>query len=75
MSWPQAVLVPSDTLPETPAIRGWDFNQGCDLDGIMDSMYTTGFQGTTFGQAIREVNRMVSACVVHASWEHAAVSH
>ena len=55
----QAVLVPSDTLPETPTIRGWDFNNGRDLDGMMDSFYRTGFQGTTFGQAIHEVNRMV----------------
>uniref|UniRef100_A0A6S8GGE3 deoxyhypusine synthase n=1 Tax=Dunaliella tertiolecta TaxID=3047 RepID=A0A6S8GGE3_DUNTE len=55
----EAVLVPTDTLPETPVIRGWDFNRGRDLDGIMESFYTTGFQGTTFGQAVNEVNRMI----------------
>uniref|UniRef100_A0A7S0RT27 Deoxyhypusine synthase n=1 Tax=Chlamydomonas leiostraca TaxID=1034604 RepID=A0A7S0RT27_9CHLO len=56
----QAVLVPTETIPDTPAIRGWDFNKGCDLDGIMQSFYTTGFQATTFGQAINEVNRMIN---------------
>lgn len=56
----QAVLVPTERTPETPVIRGYDFNAGCDLDGILGSMLTTGFQATAFGQAINEVNRMVS---------------
>lgn len=57
----QAVLVPGDTIPDAPVIKGWDFNKGRDLDGILDSLYTTGFQATTFGQAVQEINRMVSA--------------
>ena len=57
---PQAVLVATEVIPDTPPIKGWDFNKGCDLDGIMGAMLTTGFQATTFGQAIHEVNRMVS---------------
>jgi hypothetical protein len=56
----QAVLVPSEQLPEdAPTIRGYDFNQGCDLDGLMESMLRTGLQATALGQAIAEVNRMV----------------
>ena len=57
---PQAVLVPSEQLPEdAPTIRGYDFNQGCDLDGLLESMMRTGLQATALGQAIHEVNRMV----------------
>lgn len=56
----QAVLVPTETVPDTPIITGHDFNKGCDLDSIMSSMITSGFQATALGQAINEVNRMVS---------------
>ncbi|GLC34993.1 deoxyhypusine synthase [Pleodorina starrii] len=56
----RAVLVPTETLPDTPIVRGYDFTNGRDLDGIMDAMLTTGFQATTFGQAIQEVNRMIN---------------
>ncbi len=51
--------MPTETIPDAPIIRGHDFQKGRDLDSIMDSMLTTGFQATTFGQAINEVNRMV----------------
>jgi hypothetical protein len=57
----QAVLVITETIPDTPVIRGHDFNSGRSLDQIMESMLTTGFQATTLGQAINEVNRMVRA--------------
>ena len=57
----QAVLQPSSSLPQgTPTIRGYDFNNGLDLSGIMDSMITTGCQASALGQACNEVNRMVS---------------
>ena len=56
----QAVLVPSEQLPEDAVtIRGYDFNQGCDLNGLLESMLRTGLQATALGQAIHEVNRMV----------------
>lgn len=59
----QAVLVPSEQLPEdAPTIRGHDFNDGCDLDSLLGSMLRTGLQATALGQAINEVNRMVG-CV------------
>ena len=56
----QAVLGASGNVPEgTPVIQGWDPNTGADLDGIMAAMFTSGFQATSLGQAIAEVNRMV----------------
>ncbi|PRW56270.1 Deoxyhypusine synthase [Chlorella sorokiniana] len=56
----QAVLVPSEQLPEDAVtIRGYDFNQGCDLNGLLESMLRTGLQATALGQAINEVNRMI----------------
>jgi len=61
----QAVLGASGDVPaDTPTIRGWDFSHGRDLDGIMGSMIHTGFQATSFGQAIEEVNNMV--CLMSA---------
>lgn len=56
----QAVLVPTETVPDTPIIKGHDFSSGGDLDTIMGAMITSGFQATALGQAIEEVNRMVS---------------
>ncbi len=57
----QTVLQPSASIPEgTPTIRGWDFNDGVSLNGIMDSMLRTGCQASALGQACNEVNRMVS---------------
>ena len=59
----QAVLVPSEELPaDAPTIRGYDFNQGCSLDGLLESMLRTGLQASALGQAINEVNRMVGGC-------------
>lgn len=56
----QAVLVPSEQLPDDAVtIRGYDFNQGCDLDALLGSMFRTGLQATALGQAMEEVNRMV----------------
>lgn len=48
-------------MPEgTATIKGWDFNEGVDMTGIMDSMLRTGCQASALGQACNEVNRMVS---------------
>ncbi|KAK9809967.1 hypothetical protein WJX72_002749 [[Myrmecia] bisecta] len=47
-------------MPSTSTtISGWDFNRGNDLNGIMDAMLHTGFQATSLGQAIVEINRML----------------
>lgn len=57
----QAVLQHSASIPEgTVRIRGWDFNNGVDLTGIMNSMLHTGCQASALGQACNEVNRMIS---------------
>lgn len=56
----QAVLGPSGTVPEgTATIKGWDFCDGRDMDGVMAAMLRTGFQASALGKAIDEVNRMV----------------
>ena len=55
------MLVPSEELPkDAPTILGYDFSQGRDLDGLMGSMLRTGLQATSLGQAVNEINRMVS---------------
>jgi len=58
----QAVLAtPVEKIPVgAQEIRGWDFDQGCSLDGIMGAMLNTGIQATALGRAVNEVNRMVS---------------
>ena len=69
---PQAVLVPSEELPDDAVhIRGWDFDAGASLDGVMGAMLATGLQATALGQAVQEVNRMVSGGRARASavWE------
>lgn len=57
----QAVLIPTNTIPDTPVIKGYEFAQGNDIDGIMNAMLTSGFQATALGQAVNEINRMVSS--------------
>jgi len=57
----QAVLVPTETIPDSAVISGYDFNTGRDLDALMGAMMTSGFQATALGQAVEEVNRMVRA--------------
>lgn len=56
----EAVLKPSSDLPEDlPKIRGYDFNQGVDLQAVLKSYLTTGFQASRLGLAIQEINHMV----------------
>lgn len=56
----EAVLKPSCDLPEDmPKIRGYDFNQGVDLQAVLKSYLTTGFQASSLSLAIQEINRMV----------------
>lgn len=44
---------------DAETVAGWDFDAGRDLDGLLGSMLRTGFQATSLGRAIAEVNRMV----------------
>lgn len=58
-----AVLKESSPLPEDmPQIIGYDFNQGVDHKALLQSFLTTGFQASSFGQAVLEINKMVSDC-------------
>lgn len=40
-------------------VSGYDFNHGLDLQALLRSMHTTGFQASHLGQAVEEVNRML----------------
>lgn len=40
-------------------ITGYDFNRGVDINEILKSMSTTGFQASNLGEAIQIVNQMV----------------
>lgn len=56
----EAVLKPSCELPEDMLkIKGYDFNQGVDLQAVLKSYLTTGFQASSFGLAIQEINKMI----------------
>ena len=53
--------MPSQDLGEDSIeIRGHDFNTESDIDSLMRSMLSTGLQATALGQAINEVQRMLS---------------
>ena len=54
-----AVLGESEEMPEgSVPVQGYDFNQGVDLDALLRSLTTTGFQATNFGLAVEEIKRM-----------------
>ena len=55
-----AVLVKSESMPEgSKTVAGYDFEDGGDANKVLESMLYTGFQATSFGQAVEEVNRML----------------
>lgn len=56
----RAVLKPSGPLPtESLPVRGYDFSDGPDHAALLRSFRTTGFQATSFAQAVAEIHRMV----------------
>lgn len=56
----EAVLKPSCDIPEDmPKIKGYDFNQGVDLHAVLKTYLTTGFQASSFGLAIEQINLMI----------------
>ena len=56
----QAVLKQSSDLPVQPVeVIGYDFNSGINYSELFKSFLTTGFQATSFGLAINEINKMV----------------
>ncbi|XP_072299573.1 deoxyhypusine synthase-like [Eucyclogobius newberryi] len=56
----EAVLKHSSEIPENMLrIKGYDFNQGVDLQAVLKSFLTTGFQASSLGLAIQEINNMI----------------
>ena len=57
----EAVLVKSAGMPAGAAtVRGYDFNNGVDYQELFRTFTQTGFQATSVGRAIEEINKMVS---------------
>jgi len=55
------VYVETTDLSKThDVVRGYDFNKGKDMDALLDSYKYIGFQASSLGKAIEEVNRMIS---------------
>jgi len=54
-----AVFVVSEVVPDTATVSGYDFNQGVDLEKLLESYGELGFQGTNMGLAIKEINKML----------------
>ncbi|KAK7094728.1 deoxyhypusine synthase-like isoform X2 [Littorina saxatilis] len=56
-----AVLVKSQGMPDgSQTVRGYDFNNGVDYHELFRSYTHTGFQATSVGKAIEEINKMIS---------------
>ncbi|XP_053298483.1 deoxyhypusine synthase [Pleuronectes platessa] len=53
------VTPPSCTLPDTPKVQGYDFNQGVDHHALLQSFLSTGFQATNVALAIQQINSMI----------------
>jgi len=55
-----AVFVQSQQMPEgTPTVQGYDFNSGVDYHALLTSYAHSGFQASSFGAAVQEINRML----------------
>ena len=54
-----AVLLKSTNLEGCAKVGGYDFNKGLDYEALLESFAVTGFQATSFGSAVAEINRMV----------------
>ncbi|KAM9779627.1 deoxyhypusine synthase-like [Neosynchiropus ocellatus] len=56
----EAVLKTSCDVPENLlTIKGYDFNKGVDLHEVLKSYLTTGFQSSSLGLAIQQINQMI----------------
>ncbi|XP_075994870.1 deoxyhypusine synthase [Genypterus blacodes] len=56
----EAVFKPSCDLPEDMLkIQGYDFNKGVDHKALLKSFLTTGFQASSLGLAIEQINQMI----------------
>jgi deoxyhypusine synthase len=55
-----AVYVTSQAINDAVQVRGYDFNKGLDYNEVFKTYVHTGFQATSLGQAIEEVNKMIA---------------
>lgn len=56
----EAVLKKSScALNENEKVQGYEFNNGIDYHALLSSYKTTGFQATSFGLAVEEINKML----------------
>lgn len=58
-----AVLKKSISLKNKEYVKGYDFNDGVDYEALLASYKYSGFQATSLGLAIEEVNKMVSMII------------
>ncbi|KAN0041880.1 hypothetical protein ACTFIV_004433 [Dictyostelium citrinum] len=49
-----------EDLKNRPTVRGYDFNEGVDFSKLFETYKTIGYQASAVGQAIDEINRMIS---------------
>lgn len=40
-------------------VKGYDFNQGINHSALLQTYLTTGFQATSFGQSVLQIEQMV----------------
>ncbi|XP_076231872.1 deoxyhypusine synthase [Calliopsis andreniformis] len=56
-----AVLVHSSPLPpETPTVKGYDWNEGIDYHALFKTYKNSGFQARNFGLAVDEIKKMIN---------------
>ena len=57
----ETVLAKSqDMPPDAIPVKGFDFNKGLgDVHSLLSTYFTTGFQATHFGRAVKEIEKMV----------------
>jgi len=57
----EAVQVKSEPIPDgTPEVRGVEFNDKPDLQGVLNGLRWSGFQASHLGKAIEVVNEMIT---------------
>jgi deoxyhypusine synthase len=64
VGWRDVSLCSEEVPIDAPVVKGYDFNAGVNYQALLASMITTGYQATSFGQAIEEIRRMarISGC-------------
>ncbi|GBG24773.1 Deoxyhypusine synthase [Hondaea fermentalgiana] len=55
----EAVLVVSEETPDTETVKGYDFNDGVNLEEVLNAYKRVGFQSTNLGLAVEEINKML----------------